>query len=92
MNSKLNLIFVFAVLMFGLVFLNSKIEAQESLISNTISVQNHTLLSFIQSQPWTLVEKLNEKEDEDEKQEEVHYLAEEVEVAVKPKNHIINSI
>mgnify|MGYP001613764098 FL=1 len=64
MNSKLNLIFVFAVLMFGLVFLNSKIEAQESLISNTISVQNHTLLSLIQSQPWTLVEKLNEKENE----------------------------
>lgn len=64
MNSKLNLIFVFSVLVFGLVFLNGKIEAQELLISNIITVENGASLPSVQLPPWTLVEKLDEKEDE----------------------------
>jgi len=64
MNAKLNLIFVFSMMIFGLIFLNGKIEAQESLISNTITVENDAPLPSSQPLPWTLIEKLNEKEAE----------------------------
>lgn len=64
MNSKLNPIFISIIIVFGLVFFNGRIDAQESLISNTILVENEILLPSVSSQSWTLVEKLDEKEDE----------------------------
>ncbi|MEK7163668.1 MAG: hypothetical protein AAB768_00825, partial [Patescibacteria group bacterium] len=64
MNSKLNLIFVFIVFVFGLVFFNGRIDAQESLISNTIFVENGALPLSAQLPSWNLLEKLDEKKDE----------------------------
>ena len=64
MNSKLNFIFVFIIFVFGLVFFNGSIDAQESLISNTILVENSALPSPVQFPPWNLLEKLDEKENE----------------------------
>lgn len=63
-NSKLNFVFVLMVSVLGLVFFNGRIDAQESLISNTILIENEILLPSVSSQSWTLVEKLDEKEDE----------------------------
>src|SRR3989344_3157525 len=64
MNSKLNFIFVFMALVFGSVFFNDRIDAQESLISNTILIENGALPLATQLPPWNLLEKLDEKEDE----------------------------
>src|SRR3989338_2581064 len=58
MNSKLNLIFIFFVFVFGLVFFNGRIDAQESLISNMILVENETPL--LPAEHWTLAEKIEE--------------------------------
>ena len=64
MNSKLNLIFVLMILVFGSVFFNGKIDAQESLISNTIIIENSALPLSAQLPAWNLLEKLDEKEAE----------------------------
>src|SRR3989344_5761725 len=58
MNSKLNLIFVFTLIVFGMIFFNGRIDAQESLISNTIVIENQIPLP--QTEHWTLVEKIEE--------------------------------
>ena len=58
MNSKLNLIFVFTLIVFGMIFFNGRIDAQESLISNTIVIENQIPLP--PTEHWTLVEKIEE--------------------------------
>jgi len=64
MNLKLNLIFVFTLIVFGMIFFNGRIDAQEALMTNTILVENENSFPSVQPQKWTLIEKLDEKEEE----------------------------